>query len=179
MGNEWGRLIEKTVPDVAKSLFVCLVFNGTSTQDRSMCANCGRVKPTQLAKDGQRDTMHNSQYVTRCNTVHNRTLQLQKCNNRLSNHMTYLLNYYVSAFTNTKSDHTLPIRYSDFTRWDAVLRHAQDIVWQFTLLHIAQCHDKKSEYCQIFFPCTGSGQQYAHRQETIDTTVLSPHGAWS
>ena len=27
-----------------------------------------------------------------------------------------------------------------------------------------------------FFPCTGSGQQYAHRQETIDTTVLSPHG---
>ena len=39
---------------------VCLVFNGTSTQDRSICANCGRVKPTQLAKDGQRDTMHNS-----------------------------------------------------------------------------------------------------------------------
>ena len=57
------------------------------------------------------------------------------------------------------------------------LRHAQDIVWQFTLLHIAQCHDKKSEYSQICFPCTGSGQQYAHRQETIDTTVLSPHGA--
>ena len=33
---------------------------------------------------------------------------------------------------------------------------------------------KQSEYCQIFFQCTGSGQQYAHRQETIDTTVLSP-----
>ena len=32
---------------------VCLVFNGTSTQDRSICANCGRVKPTQAAKDGQ------------------------------------------------------------------------------------------------------------------------------
>ena len=41
--------------------FVCLVFNGTSTQDRSICANCGRVKPTQLAKDGQRDTKHNRQ----------------------------------------------------------------------------------------------------------------------
>ena len=53
--------------------------------------------------------MHNSQYVTQCNTVHNKTLQSQKCNNRLSNHMTYLLKYYVSAFTNTKSDHTLPI----------------------------------------------------------------------
>ena len=41
--------------------------------------------------------------------------------------MTYLLKYYVSAFTNTKSDHTLPIRYNNLTRWDAVLRHAQDI----------------------------------------------------
>ena len=64
--------------------------------------------------------------------------------------MTYLLKYYVSAFTNTKSDHTLPIRYNNFTRRDTVLRHAQDIVWQFTLLYIAQCHDKKSEYCQFF-----------------------------
>ena len=83
------------------------MFNGTSTQDRSICANCGRVKPTQLAKDGQRDAMHNSQYVTQCKTVRNKTLQLQECNNRLSNRMTYLLRYYVSAFTNTKSDHTL------------------------------------------------------------------------
>ena len=105
--------------------FVCLVFNGTSTQDMSICANCGRVKPTQLAKDGQRDTMHNSQYVTQGNTVHNKTLQFQKCNNRLSNRKTYLFKYYVSAFTNTKSDHTLPIRYNNFTRWDAVLRHAE------------------------------------------------------
>ena len=74
------------------------------------------------------ETMHNSQYVTRCNPVHNKTLQLQNCYNRLSNRMTYLLKYYVSAFTNTKTDHTLPIRYNNFTRWDAVLRHAQDIV---------------------------------------------------
>ena len=120
--------------------------------------------------------MHNSQYVIQWNTVHNKTLQLQKCNNRQSNRMTYLLKYYVSAFTNTKSDHTLPIRYNYFTRLDAVLCHAQDIVWQFTHLHIAQCQDKKSEYCQSFFPGTGSGQQYAHQQETIDTTVLFPHG---
>ena len=127
-------------------LFVRLVFNGTSTQYRSICANCGRVIPTQLAKDGQRDTMHNSQYVTQCNTV----LQLQKCNNRLSNRMTYLLKYYVSAFTSTKSDHTLPIRYNNFTRWDAVFRLAQDIVWQFTLLHIAQYHDKKVNIVNFF-----------------------------
>ena len=44
-------------------VIVCSVFNGTSTQDGSICANCGRVKPTQVAKDG-RDTMHNSQNVT-------------------------------------------------------------------------------------------------------------------
>ena len=31
---------------------------------RSICANCGRVKPTQAVKDGQQDTMHNSSYVT-------------------------------------------------------------------------------------------------------------------
>lgn len=93
--------------------------------------------------------------------------------------MTYLLKYYISAFTSTKLDHTLPIRNNKFTRWDAVLRHAQDIVLRFTQLHIAQCQDKKREYRQIFFPCTGSGQQYAHRKETIDTTVLSPDGVAS
>ena len=27
-------------------------------------SNCGRVKPTQVVKNGQRDTMHNSSYVT-------------------------------------------------------------------------------------------------------------------
>ena len=81
------------------------------------------------AKYGQRDTMHNSSHVTQlqCNTVHSRTLQLQNCNNQLSNRMTYLLKYYVSAFTNTKSDQPLPIWYN-FTRCGSVLRHAQDIV---------------------------------------------------
>ena len=34
------------------------------------------MKPTQLAKDGQRDTMHYSQYVTQCNTVHNKTQEI-------------------------------------------------------------------------------------------------------
>ena len=28
---------------------------------------------------------------------------------------------------------------------DAVLHHALDIVWQFTLIHIAQCHHKKMD----------------------------------
>jgi len=28
---------------------------------------------------------------------------------------------------------------------------------------------------RFIFPCISSGQQYAHRQETINTTVPSPH----
>jgi len=32
---------------------------------------------------------------------------------------------------------------------------------------------KYDQRCQIIFPCIGSGQQYAHQQETIDTTVPS------
>ena len=47
--------------------------------------------------------------------------------------MTYLLKYYVSAFTNTKSDHTLPIWYNNLTRWDAVLRHAQILEVQYII----------------------------------------------
>ena len=71
---------------------------------RSICANCGRVKPTRLVKDGQQDVMHNSSYVTQiqCNTLHSKTLQLQNCNNRRSNQMTYCLNI---MFTNTKPAH--------------------------------------------------------------------------
>ena len=61
------QLLERHIDTRESALFVCLVFNGTSTQDRSICANCGRVKQTQLAKDVQRDTTHNSQYVTQCN----------------------------------------------------------------------------------------------------------------
>ena len=87
--------------------------------------------------------------------------------------MTSLRKYYVSIFINTKSDQPLPIWFN-FTRWDAVLRHAQDIVWPFTLLYTAQCHDKKSEYCPIFFPCIGSGQQYVRRRRNgIFSVVLS------
>ena len=99
MSHLWAPLVEswhtyqKELWTIKLSmLFCCLVFNGTSTQDRSICANCGRVKLTQVAKDGKRETMHNSQYVTQCNTVHNKTLQLQKCNNRrLSNSMTCIV----------------------------------------------------------------------------------------
>jgi len=47
-------------------------------------------------------------YITQlqCNTVHNKALQLHKCNEQLSNHKIYLLSYYVGDHTNTKLDHT-------------------------------------------------------------------------
>ena len=114
------------------------MFNGTSTQDRSICVNCGRVNPTQWANDGQRDTMHNSQCVTQCNTVHNKTLELQKCNNRLSNRMTYLLKYYVSAFTNTKSVGC---------SFASCPGHCMTV---HTFAHSTMPWQKQSDYCHIF-----------------------------
>jgi len=58
----------------------------------------------------------------------------------------------------------------------AVVHHTQDIERQFTILHVVNCHNKIWQ-CQINFPCMGFGQQYMHRQETIDTTVPSSHTA--
>lgn len=48
------------------------------------------------------------------------TLQFTKNTHKSAtgNRMTY-----VSAFTNTKSDQPLPIRYINFNWWDAVVRH--------------------------------------------------------
>ena len=85
-----------------------------------------QLREVETDSDGQ-GRMANEKQCTILNALHNKTLQLQKCNNRLFNRMTYLLKYFVGAFTNTKWDHTLPIQYN-FTQWDAVLRHAQDIV---------------------------------------------------
>jgi len=65
-----------------------------------------RVRPhRKSAKDGQREAMRITYYVTQlqCNRVHSKTLQLNSCN-RLSNRITYLRNCYASAFTNTKQD---------------------------------------------------------------------------
>jgi len=59
------------------------------------------VKPAQSTKDGQRDTMHITEHICifghitkgnmQCNTIHSKTFQLHKRNNRLSNQMTNLL----------------------------------------------------------------------------------------
>ena len=84
-----------------------LVFNGTSTQKGQFVPNCGGRKLAQAVEDSQRETMHKP-YVTQYNTVNNENTQLHNCNNQLTNHMTYLLNYYVSAFTTPKPDPTHP-----------------------------------------------------------------------
>jgi len=72
------------------------LFNGTSTQNGQFVATTGGGKLAKAAKDGQRDTKHNTlRYSLRdnkvLNTVHGKTLQLHKRNNRLTNRMTYLL----------------------------------------------------------------------------------------
>ena len=49
--RQWERgRIHSDTPCQVYCDFVCLVFNGTSTQDRSICANCGRLKPTYCDK---------------------------------------------------------------------------------------------------------------------------------
>jgi len=51
---------------------------------------------------GQRGTMHNNKNL-QCHTVHSVTSQLHKCINRLSNHISYMLNYYVREYNETKT----------------------------------------------------------------------------
>jgi len=62
-----------------------------------------------------------------------------------------IVHNYVSAFTTNKPDPTpCTVIYSlDVV---AVFRHAQDIVWQFTVLHVANCHDKIwSDYFPVYW----------------------------
>jgi len=61
------------------------------------------------------------------------------CNTFLS-----IVHNYVSVFTTNKPDPTLGVV--------AVFRHAQDIVWQFTVLHVANCHEKIWWTISDYFP---------------------------
>jgi hypothetical protein len=54
--------------------------------------------------------------------------------------------YHVRAFTFTKPDHTRTLFVKDSIGVDAVLRHAQDVVQQFTLLQAAKSHDTKGNF---------------------------------
>ena len=65
-------------------------------------------------------TLHNYN-VTQFTLKHS---SYKNCNNQLSNRMIYLLKYYVSAFTNTKSDHIHSLFGIILLGVDAVLRHA-------------------------------------------------------
>ena len=151
------------------------MFNGTSTQDRSICANCGRVKPTQLAKDGQ------ERQCIILNTLHTVT-QFTIKHSSYKNATTGYLIVWLTCLNITLAPSPIPSRITHSLFGIMIsLGGMQFCVMPRTLYdssHLAHSTMpwQKSEYCQIFFPCTGSGQQYAHRQETIDTTVLSPHG---
>ena len=118
----------------------------------------------------QREITHIASYVTQLqrNRVHSKTLKLQKCNNWLSNYTCF--NISVSTFTNTNSDRARSSVGIISLGGDAVLRHAYDIVRRLKIVHVTQCHNEKVIIIK-FFKCIGSGQQYVHRQETIDTTT--------
>jgi len=112
-----------------------LVVQRHINTERSIGANCGGRKPAQSAKDGN-EIQCILPYVTRnqCNTVHSKTLQLHKRNNRLSNRMTYLL--FITLAPSpipSKIPHTLFNIIS--LGVDTVLCHDQD-----TLVHVAKCH---------------------------------------
>jgi len=65
------------------------LFNGTSTQKGQFVPTAGEENRQRMANEIQ----CTPPYVTRqqCNTVHSKTLQLHKRNNRLSYRMTHLL----------------------------------------------------------------------------------------
>jgi len=52
-----------------------------------------------------------------------------------------IVHNYASAFTTNQPDPT-PCTVIYALGVVAVFRHAQDIVWQFTVLHVANSHDK-------------------------------------
>jgi len=62
-----------------------------------------------------------------------------------------IVHNYVSAFTTNEPDPTpRTVIYS--LGVVAVFRHAQDIVWQFPVLHVANCHDKIWWTMSGYFP---------------------------
>jgi len=95
-----------------------LVFYGTSTQDRSICANLLGGLRAQAFEDSQRETykniqLHAIQWTYTCNEL--------SCNNPAIKQWSFLLNYYIRTFNNTKQDPQnnnvtqYTIKYSSYT----------------------------------------------------------------
>jgi len=111
----WKDTIDTTVPSPHRCTLVgwlvSWLFNSTSTQKGQFVPTAGRetdlVGRLRMANEIQCILS----YVTQqqCNTVHSKTLQLHKRNNRLSNPMTYFL---IIQFANIKPDPTHPIQYN-------------------------------------------------------------------
>jgi len=86
--------------------------------------------------------MHTTNYTTKNG--------LKKASRRATPSLSIVHNY-VSAFTNNKPDPT-PCMVIYSLGAVAVFRHAQDFVWQFTVLHVANCHDKIWWTMSDYFP---------------------------
>lgn len=87
--------------------------------------------------------MQNTSYVTQvCNAIQGSTDKILNYNNQLSDRETYLIKFHVSASAFTKPYHPNTLFGIISLGVNAILRHAQDIVWQSALLHKTYCHDK-------------------------------------
>jgi len=145
------------------------VFYGTSTQDRSICANLPGGLLAQAFEDSQLGTyktikLHAIQWTYACNAKQQVCLTCLKINNaynklhdqewvknasgRATPSLSIVHNY-VSAFNTKKPD---PTPCTVKLGVVAVFRHAQDIVWQFPVLHVTNCHDKIWWTMSDYFP---------------------------
>jgi len=84
-------------------------------------------------------------------TANNTTQNGQKNASRRATPSLSIGHNYVSAFTTDKPNPT-PCTVIYSLGVVAVIRHAQDIVWQFTVLHVANCHDKILWMMSDYFP---------------------------
>jgi len=92
-------------------------------------------------------------------------------------YMTYLLNFYVSAFTNTKTDHTHPIWYN-FTKNGCSLMSCPGywLVRLFTLVHQAKCHSTLSRIMSSYIPIPGFKATLCTSTGDIDTIESNHRG---
>jgi len=104
---------------------------------RSMCQSATRASLVQVADEKQCITWH----VINGN-ITSITLQLHNCNIRLSNHVTYLLDYYVSTY-NTESQ--ISLTFDSFTQCGCSLASCQ----RPAIYHCYDWHMARYQICII------------------------------
>jgi len=133
------------------------LFNGTSTQKGNFMAIAREgnlLKRLRMANEKQCIIRY---VIQQRNTVHGKTFQLHKRNNRLSNQTNYLLITLAPSLIPSQILHTLfeiiPLGV------DAILCHDQDTCKTVNTcaLHVAKCHIIISWIMYRNFPTTGFG----------------------